>query len=148
MTHFRLLYVPRANDEPYSAYKTAHSSDADALLAERGRIDSSHRMTDDILASVALASCQSTLALTPTLDKLMKHGRNSDDSGRLWEESTPNFWKSVRLIGAVGPLVGESKYFFQAGYWDIVHPGLHIEMMLVKNIKGMYLEKDGLWRAG
>jgi hypothetical protein len=34
-------------DTPYrSAYK---SSAADSLLAERGRIDSSHRMTDDIL---------------------------------------------------------------------------------------------------
>lgn len=32
------------------SYKTAHSSTTDALLAERGRIDSSHRMTDDILA--------------------------------------------------------------------------------------------------
>ncbi|KAF8314017.1 V-snare-domain-containing protein [Clavulina sp. PMI_390] len=31
------------------AYKTAHASDEAALLAERGRIDSSHRMTDDIL---------------------------------------------------------------------------------------------------
>lgn len=35
-----------------SAYKTAHSSEADQLLAERGRIDSSHRMTDDILMCV------------------------------------------------------------------------------------------------
>lgn len=34
---------------PISAYKTAHASDEAALLAERGRIDSSHRMTDDIL---------------------------------------------------------------------------------------------------
>ncbi|CCA67747.1 related to SNARE protein of Golgi compartment [Serendipita indica DSM 11827] len=32
------------------SYKTAHSSTTDALLAERNRIDSSHRMTDDILA--------------------------------------------------------------------------------------------------
>ncbi|KAG8806880.1 hypothetical protein FRC18_005858, partial [Serendipita sp. 400] len=32
------------------SYKTAHSTTTDALLAERGRIDSSHRMTDDILA--------------------------------------------------------------------------------------------------
>jgi len=31
------------------AYKAAQSSAADSLLAERGRIDSSHRMTDDIL---------------------------------------------------------------------------------------------------
>ncbi|KAF8333067.1 uncharacterized protein EI90DRAFT_3052860 [Cantharellus anzutake] len=31
------------------AYKTAHASDADALLAERGRIDSSHRMTDGLI---------------------------------------------------------------------------------------------------
>jgi len=31
------------------AYRTARSSDADSLLAERGRIDSSNRMTDDIL---------------------------------------------------------------------------------------------------
>jgi len=31
------------------AYKTAHASDADALLAERGQIDSSHRMTDDLI---------------------------------------------------------------------------------------------------
>jgi Golgi SNAP receptor complex protein 1 len=32
------------------SYKVAHSSTTDALLAERGRLDSSHRMTDDILA--------------------------------------------------------------------------------------------------
>ncbi|KAG8811953.1 hypothetical protein FRC17_002266 [Serendipita sp. 399] len=32
------------------SYKTAHSTTTDALLAERGRIDSSHRMTDDMLA--------------------------------------------------------------------------------------------------
>jgi len=31
------------------AYKAARSSATDSLLAERGRIDSSHRMTDDIL---------------------------------------------------------------------------------------------------
>jgi len=31
------------------SYKVAHSSTTDALLSERGRIDSSHRMTDDIL---------------------------------------------------------------------------------------------------
>lgn len=31
-------------------YKVAHSSTTDALLAERGRLDSSHRMTDDMLA--------------------------------------------------------------------------------------------------
>jgi len=35
------------NDVQFSAYK---SSAADSLLAERGRIDNSHRMTDDILA--------------------------------------------------------------------------------------------------
>jgi len=35
------------NDVQLSAYK---SSAADSLLAERGRIDNSHRMTDDILA--------------------------------------------------------------------------------------------------
>ncbi|GAB1526723.1 protein transport protein gos1 [Rhizoctonia solani] len=33
-----------------NAYKAARSSATDSLLAERGRIDSSHRMTDDILA--------------------------------------------------------------------------------------------------
>lgn len=33
----------------FSAYK---SSTADSLLAERGRIDNSHRITDDILALV------------------------------------------------------------------------------------------------
>jgi len=33
-----------------NAYKTAHASDEAALLAERGQIDNSHRMTDDILA--------------------------------------------------------------------------------------------------
>ena len=32
------------------SYKVAHSSTTDALLSERGHIDSSHRMTDDILA--------------------------------------------------------------------------------------------------
>jgi len=32
------------------SYKVAHSSTTDALLTERGRLDSSHRMTDDILA--------------------------------------------------------------------------------------------------
>ncbi|KAG8770127.1 hypothetical protein FRC12_004490 [Ceratobasidium sp. 428] len=32
------------------AYKAARSSATDSLLAERGRIDSSHRMTDDVLA--------------------------------------------------------------------------------------------------
>jgi Golgi SNAP receptor complex protein 1 len=32
------------------SYKVANSSTTDALLAERGHIDSSHRMTDDILA--------------------------------------------------------------------------------------------------
>lgn len=37
---------------PISAYKTARSSTADALLNERGTIDSSHRMTDDILECV------------------------------------------------------------------------------------------------
>jgi Golgi SNAP receptor complex protein 1 len=47
---FVLGMVPRADMN--SAYKTVHSSDADALLAERGRIDSSHRMTDDILLYV------------------------------------------------------------------------------------------------
>jgi hypothetical protein len=35
-----------------SAYKTARSSTADALLNERGTIDSSHRMTDDLLKCV------------------------------------------------------------------------------------------------
>jgi len=35
------------SDVQLSAYK---SSAADSLLAERGRIDNSHRMTDDILA--------------------------------------------------------------------------------------------------
>ena len=35
----------------YSAYK---SSAADSLLAERGRIDSSHNMTDDIIEFVFL----------------------------------------------------------------------------------------------
>ncbi|QRV95087.1 SNAP receptor complex protein [Ceratobasidium sp. AG-Ba] len=33
-----------------NAYKAARSSATDQLLAERGRIDSSHRMTDDVLA--------------------------------------------------------------------------------------------------
>ncbi|CAE6360241.1 unnamed protein product [Rhizoctonia solani] len=33
-----------------NAYKAARSSATDSLLAERGRIDSSHRMTDDVLA--------------------------------------------------------------------------------------------------
>ncbi|CAE7213536.1 unnamed protein product [Rhizoctonia solani] len=33
-----------------NAYKAARSSATDSLLAERGRLDSSHRMTDDILA--------------------------------------------------------------------------------------------------
>lgn len=32
-----------------SAYKAAHASDADALLAERGRIDNSHSMMDRTL---------------------------------------------------------------------------------------------------
>ena len=33
----------------HSAYKAAHASTTDALLAERGHIDSSHRMTDQLL---------------------------------------------------------------------------------------------------
>ncbi|KZV87999.1 V-snare-domain-containing protein [Exidia glandulosa HHB12029] len=33
-----------------NAYKAAQSSASDSLLAERGRIDSSHRMTDDLLS--------------------------------------------------------------------------------------------------
>jgi hypothetical protein len=42
---------------PTSAYKTAHASDEAALLAERGQIDNSHRMTDDILAYVFYEPC-------------------------------------------------------------------------------------------
>ncbi|KAG6873215.1 hypothetical protein C0995_001569 [Termitomyces sp. Mi166 len=41
-----LLNGVRNDIDPYSAYK---SSTADALLAERGRIESSYRMTDDVL---------------------------------------------------------------------------------------------------
>lgn len=43
--HF-LSNGPKVDFLIFSAYK---SSAADSLLAERGRIDSSHRMTDDIL---------------------------------------------------------------------------------------------------
>lgn len=33
----------------HSAYKAAHASDEDALLAERGRLDNSHSMIDGTL---------------------------------------------------------------------------------------------------
>lgn len=41
-------------DGPGSAYKAAHESDADALLAERGHIDNSHAMIDSTLEYVLL----------------------------------------------------------------------------------------------
>lgn len=43
------VVIAMPQTKPRSAYKTAHSSTTDALLAERNRIDSSHRMTDDLL---------------------------------------------------------------------------------------------------
>ncbi|KIM32269.1 hypothetical protein M408DRAFT_326891 [Serendipita vermifera MAFF 305830] len=69
------------------SYKTAHSSTTDALLSERGHIDSSHRMTDDMLAqayetraefgrqrsSIAGINARmgNVLATMPGLDKLL-----------------------------------------------------------------------------
>lgn len=49
MLHTTRWLIPPALTPPLSAYKTAHSTEEDQLLAERSRIDSSHRMTDDIL---------------------------------------------------------------------------------------------------
>ena len=37
------------SDAVHSAYKAAHASTTDALLAERDYIDGSHRMTDQLL---------------------------------------------------------------------------------------------------
>lgn len=44
--HYLRINYRQLLTQLYSAYK---SSTADALLAERGRIESSHRMTDDVL---------------------------------------------------------------------------------------------------
>ena len=43
---FKFLYLTLAG---HSAYKAAHASTTDALLAERDHIDSSHQMTDHLL---------------------------------------------------------------------------------------------------
>lgn len=57
----------------FSAYK---SSAADSLLAERGRIDSSHRMTDDVIKSVFMYP-NFCLTLTTAPAKPMKHVQSS-----------------------------------------------------------------------
>ena len=43
------MYPSTVGDLSRSDYKTAHASQTDALLQDRGRIDSSHRMMDDTL---------------------------------------------------------------------------------------------------
>lgn len=67
-----------------SAYK---SSAADSLLAERGRIDSSHRMTDDIIEYVYKPLDMCAFRLSNRADKLAKHDLNSLDNGCRWLES-------------------------------------------------------------
>lgn len=44
-----IKWVPRSTSTYSSDYKSAMSSQTDALLADRGRIDSSHRMMDETL---------------------------------------------------------------------------------------------------
>lgn len=67
-----------------SAYK---SSAADSLLAERGRIDSSHQMTDTIIQYVAAAAhysivaCADSSAFIPS-DKHTKPAQNLAGKGR------------------------------------------------------------------
>jgi golgi SNAP receptor complex member 1 len=46
------FYVHRSSYTHYSFSAYHRSSAADSLLAERGRVDSSHRMTDDLLGYV------------------------------------------------------------------------------------------------
>ena len=59
-----------------SAYK---SSAADSLLAERGRIDSSHRMTDDILQYVPLLIKISSTDSSFSSGKRTRHVQSSLD---------------------------------------------------------------------
>ena len=60
-----------------SAYK---SSAADSLLAERGRIDSSHRMTDDMLEYVlCLYFARRCLSNSMHIGKRTKLGQSSLD---------------------------------------------------------------------
>lgn len=67
----------------FSAYK---SSAADSLLAERGRIDSSHQMTDDILQYVYFWHHNWQLIhvadVLPIIDKHMKLAPSFRDSER------------------------------------------------------------------
>lgn len=65
----------------FFSYRSYKSSAADSLLAERGRIDSSHQMTDEILecASSHISICNVNLYLSLT-GKPMKRVQNSVDS--------------------------------------------------------------------
>lgn len=66
----------------YSAHK---SSAADALLAERSRIDSSHRMTDEVLECVPFDQILSDCPTKFSPGKHMRLALNLHVKGPLWQ---------------------------------------------------------------
>ena len=73
-----------------SAYK---SSAADSLLAERGRIDSSHRMTDDILEYVNVPLIDHQTKVHWMIDKHMKLVPNFQGNASRFQVSTSEWFK-------------------------------------------------------
>lgn len=56
-----------------SDYKSATATQTDALLADRGRIDSSHRMLDDTLKCVLVLDQSLTVTVKHTLPGKILH---------------------------------------------------------------------------
>lgn len=81
LTHFIHVDWPT-----FMAFSSAYhrSSATDSLLAERGRIDDSHRMTDDLLGYIHIhATRYSIIVLTCHIGKHMLPAMNSRDNARL-----------------------------------------------------------------
>ena len=81
----------RADNHPFSAHK---SSAADMLLAERGRIDSSHQMTDEILECVhshSVDESDPTNLRSRHPDKRTKPGRTFPGNEALSRALTPGW---------------------------------------------------------
>ncbi|KAB5589094.1 hypothetical protein CTheo_7456 [Ceratobasidium theobromae] len=63
-------------------------------------------------------------------------------------DKSENWWIGVEAYGYVAAVTGDYKWFIWAGRWDEDFEGKHIEVLHLKNLRGLQKERHSHWRGG
>ncbi|KAG8722670.1 hypothetical protein FRC08_014415 [Ceratobasidium sp. 394] len=63
-------------------------------------------------------------------------------------DKTADWWEGVAAYGWMLSPTGDFKYMAWAGQWESDYPGKHMELVVLKNLKGISKEGDKHWRKG